>query len=212
MINDFAAMTAANTRYELQGDITEKGAGIIAQEIQHSPLPRSTPNRALDSAAAHQYTIAREMIAKAHYKAAGHVLEDYLTKYTTNQDSVWFDLAFCYSALRRYSDAIELYQRIVTESLDEPLIEAALHRSNKIMFLKFRDYGDASTGIDHYLQKYPHGMWREEAWYYRIKIALSRHDGSDADSLLKIFTKEFPRNCKGQELSAMIGEQKRCRR
>jgi ferric-dicitrate binding protein FerR (iron transport regulator)/TolA-binding protein len=211
MINDFAAMTDANTRYELENGLTEKGAEIGSRDNrnQHLLLARSTPNHTLDSAAAHQYAIAREMIAKAHYKTAQHVLEDYLTKYTTNQDSVWFDLAFCYSALRRYSDAIELYQRIVTESLDEPLIENALHRSNKIMFLKFRDYGDARAGIERYLGRYPHGAWREEAWYYRIKIALSQRDGISADSLLQQFTKEFPRNCKGQELLAEAGALKK---
>ena len=211
MINDFAAMTAANTRYEL----ATSAAGNAPTEVRRTKKPhprRQSPNLALDSAAAHEYAIARAMIGKAKYATAAHVLEDYLAKYRYKEDSVWFDLAFCYSTLRRFDDAVELYHRITSESIDEPLIETALHRSNKILFLKFDEYDEARHGIEEYLSKYPHGLWREEEWYYRIKIALAERDPAKSETLLQQYVKEFPHNCKGHELLAALDALKRPRR
>jgi tetratricopeptide (TPR) repeat protein len=179
----------------------ETGIGTVPAVAGHL---RQNLAGSCDSAALHQYAIAENMMGKGRYAPAAHVLEIYVTKYESNVDSVWFDLGYCYTVLRRYNDAVDAYRRVADESADGPLIETALHRINKIRYLKLAQYEEARRGIEEYLVRFPAGTWREEALYYCIKIALAEKDLNKANGTLKRLTAEFPRNCKVAELTAEI--------
>jgi hypothetical protein len=205
MVDDFAAMTAANTRFELVNEIKNRDPSLKGKNSAH--VPDTAPLH--DSAAARQYAIARAMIDKGQYAVASHVLDDYCSRYRENQDSALFDLAYCYTKTKKYDEAFESYRTVAGTSLDESLAETALHRSNKILLVKVRDTAGAIHGIEEYLKKYPRGAWREEEWYFRIRIALDRHDPVASETLLSEYKKEFPHNCKGRELLTAVNELKR---
>jgi tetratricopeptide (TPR) repeat protein len=205
LISDFALMTTACTRFGFAGALPVKtGDTVLYRQDNYARHSLQRPSASDDSAAARQYGIARSMIAKGKYAAASHVLEDYIVKYRLNADSAWFDLAFCYTFLGRYGDAVTAYRRAAQESVDEPLIETALHRSNKIELLKRGRYDDAGRGIEEYLAKYPQGKWREEEWYYRVKVSIARGETDEADTLTRRYSAEYPHNCKVAELSAAV--------
>jgi TolA-binding protein len=197
MTNEFAEMSAANTRFELAGPTA---AGHPEKPVSGEKTAAAAC--ADDSACTHQYAIARDVMQKKNYRVAEHVLEDYLKKYPSaaNADSAWFDLAYCYTVGKRYNDAVAAYRRSIETSVDDPLCETALHRGNKILFLKLGRTDEALSGFSEYLARYPHGQWRDEEWYYGVKAALALKDTAASLGMAQLFLKEFPKNCKAKEL------------
>jgi TolA-binding protein len=202
MMNEFAAMATGNTEWGLADGLP--GKNIDDNALFNRPklpyTPRQNRNAADDNAAKRQYSMADKLIQKDNYASAAVAIEDYLKKYNLNADSAWFDLAFCYTNLRRYDDAIDAYHIVVDAGVNEQLVETALHRSNKILYVKLKEYDEARCGIERYLKKYPLGRWREEEFYYGIQIALAQGNANRADSLTNVFAGEFPGNCRTQEL------------
>ena len=203
LINDFAGMTAACIRFGLAGNHPEKTASMVRRHDSPA-LSRRNPAIAPDSGALRKYQIAKNMMAKRNFALAAHVLEDFLTKPSSNADSAWFDLGYCYTIMGRYGDAVFAYHRAATEGVDEPLLETALHRCNKILFLKLSHYDEARQGIKEYLSTYPTGRWREEEWYYRVKVAIALGNALEAKESIHGYLAEFPRTCKNHELTAAV--------
>ena len=202
MVNDFAAMSAAETRLGLSTAETGGAPDPAIASTRISPARASRPGRTFteDSAVIRQYAIAKSMIGKRRYGPAAAVLQECLEKLNANADSACFDLAFCYTNLRRYADAVAVYRRVVDSGVDEELVETALHRSNKILYLKLKEYDAARGGIRRYLKTYPKGLWREEELYYGIHLSFTLGDTPAADSLSLVFAAEFPGSCRAREL------------
>jgi TolA-binding protein len=202
MIDDFAAMAAVNMRIGLNKAVSGKNIPLAARRGRSpaSCVPKQNQPAASERAARQRYAIAGKMLQNGSYASAAIVLEDYLKKYDFNADSAWFNLAFCYTNQQRYHKAVTAYRRVVDSGIDERLIESALHRYNKILYLKLKEYDNARCGIETYLEKYPLGRWRREELYYYVRLAFSQGNMATADSLRKVFTNEFPGDCRAQEL------------
>ena len=207
---DQSVVTAANIRQELAPAVNKTDTGIAAQKIETSENFRQKQDMFIkhDSAAKSQYAIAENILLEKKFDMAAHVLEYYLTKYKFNADSAWFNLGYCYTMMQRYSDAVNAYRNAATVSVDGSLMETALHRTNKILYLKLAHYKEARKGIENYQITYPNGKWLEEELYFQVKVAIAENDFSNAESLALRYSCKFPKNCRGHELSAEIKEKK----
>jgi TolA-binding protein len=202
LVTDFAVFAAANTRLGLKRAISEKSRENLSGNLFSVNVKSSNQKREFrsDSAAARQLAIAESMVKKGRFRSAVPVLEYYLKIYDYNTDSAWFSLGACYSYIRRYNEAADAYKRVINECVDEQLVEAALHRRNKILFLKLKLNDEARCGSQSYLKMYPQGKWREEEFYYVCRLALADNDIKSADSLTGQFLKEYPHDCRAYEL------------
>lgn len=202
LISNFALTAAANTRLGLKRAVLEKHGENTRRNqssVNLKSLDQKSESRS-DSSASRQLAIAASMMKKGRFESAVPVYECYLKIYNHNTDSAWFNLGTCYSYIRRYKEAVDAYKRVINESVDEQLAETALHRRDKILFLKLKLNDEARCGGQTYLKTYPHGKWREEEFYYLCRIALADNEIKMADSLTDQFVKEFPRNCHAYEL------------
>jgi TolA-binding protein len=200
MISNFEVTAAANTRLGLRKAISEKRNENPGRNLFYGDVKLPNRKREPDSAASRQLAIAESMMKKGRFGSAAPVLEYYLKIYNYNTDSVWFNLGACYSYTRRYNEAADAYKRVINESVDELLVETALHRRNKILFLKLKMNDDARCGGLTYLKTYPQGKWREEELFNLCRITIAENDIKEADSLTDQFLKEYPRNCHAYEL------------
>jgi tetratricopeptide (TPR) repeat protein len=113
------------------------------------------------STATKAYANIQKLMRKGDYEKAIAELNDLIKTRPRGPDIAYCDLALCYSKTDQWDNAIDAYTKAAGATNDKLVREAILHRTNHILFSKLFRYDEAEKGIRTYLDRYPHGTWRE---------------------------------------------------
>jgi len=142
------------------------------------------------------YAAIRLMIRQGKYDSAIVAIPKYLAKHsaTDNADMAYSDLALCYCRTNKWVDALDAFAKASATTADSLVREAALHRTNSILFTELARIDQAETGINTYLEKYPKGTWRELEYILLVRVKIAEKKHKEAIATLKQFKLEFPQS------------------
>jgi ferric-dicitrate binding protein FerR (iron transport regulator) len=146
------------------------------------------------------YAAISGLIRHGDYDKAIVAIVEYLASDTFDRDVAYCDLALCYSRTDRWESALDAYASASAATNDSLVKEAILHRTNSIFFSKLARFREAASGIQNYLQRYPHGAWREREYGMLIRIEIAQNQREEAQRTVDRYAIEFPRSCSIEQM------------
>ncbi len=116
------------------------------------------------------FTMISKLMQNGEYDKAVLSIKDYIFQHNRQRDSVWFNLAVCYTNTKDYNKAKMAYKRAITETNSDFLKEKAMHRLNRLLYVNLKDYDAAKKEIETYISLYPDGQWIKYERRYLAKI------------------------------------------
>jgi hypothetical protein len=123
------------------------------------------------------------------------LLHTYLLKARYERDNAYLLLGICQEKHKMYDSALYSYQQAYALADGDSTGEGALYRIGKLLYFHSDDDRAARSALTDYIASYPHGAWREEEYYYLMKVFIRLAQFAECDSVLKGFAAEFPQSC-----------------